>query len=268
MSRTTEKQRCRQQIWAKYLHEFRQKGRNHVNTERWFRIHKGFSQQRYMISRISVPKSNWASEILPKYSEPRWRVMTRMDPQSFKAILHLIQDNPIFQNRSSSPQAPVEIQLKVALFKLGHDGSASGFVPGSNQLGVSEGHISNCMHRVIHALFQLRNKYLYITWPTSSERRLESPENQMRKGLTGAIGKVDGSDIVLLYKPGGDLIGEHYYTRKNQYSIDLCAVCNSSKKFIYAITGYPGATHDARVWGLTQIHQNPSRYFSSGEYLL
>ena len=56
--------------------------------------------------------------------------MTRMDPQSFEAILHLIQDNPIFQNRSSSPQAPVEIQLKLALFKLGHDGSASGFVPG------------------------------------------------------------------------------------------------------------------------------------------
>ena len=57
----------------------------------------------------------------------------------------------------------------------------------------------------------------------------------MRKGFTGAIiGKV-GTNIVLLYKPRGDLIGEHYYTGKNQYSIDLCAVCNSSIKFIYAI---------------------------------
>lgn len=83
--------------------------------------------------------------------------MTRMDPRSFKAILHLIQDNPIFQSLSLSPQAPVEIQLKLALFKLGHDGSASGFVPGSNQWGISEGHISNCMHRVIYSLFQLRH---------------------------------------------------------------------------------------------------------------
>ncbi len=36
----------------------------------------------------------------------------------------------------------------------------------------------------------------------------------MRKDFTGAIGKVDSIDIVLLYKPGGDLIGEHYYTWK------------------------------------------------------
>ena len=105
--------------------------------------------------------------------------MTQIDPHSFKAILYLIQDNPIFQNCSSSPQAPVEIQLKLALFTLGHDGTASGFVLGSNQWGISEGHISNCMHKVIHALFQLRNKY--ITWPTSSERCLESLENQMKK---------------------------------------------------------------------------------------
>lgn len=62
--------------------------------------------------------------------------------------------------------------------------------------------------------------------------------------------------------------GKHYYTKKNQYSINFCAVGNSSKKFIYAITGYSGVTHDAQVWGLTQIYQNSSRYFLSREYLL
>ena len=52
------------------------------------------------------------------------------------------------------------------------------------------------------------NKAKYITWPTSTERRLESLENQMKKGFTGAIiGKVDGTDIILLYKPEGDLVG-------------------------------------------------------------
>ena len=61
---------------------------------------------------------------------------------------------------------------------------------------------------------------------------------------------------------------EHYHTRKKKYSIDLCAAYNFSKKFIYAITGYSGATHDARAWGLTRIHQNSFRFFSSGEYLL
>ncbi len=66
--------------------------------------------------------------------------------------------------------------------------------------------ISQIVCIVIYSLFQLRHKY--ITWPTSTERRLESLENQMKKGFTGAIiGKVDGTDIILLYKPEGDLVG-------------------------------------------------------------
>lgn len=73
----------------------------------------------------------------------------------------------------------------------------------------------------------------------------------MRKGFTGAIGKVDSINIVLLYKVGGDLVGKYYYNKKNQYSINLCAICNSNKKFIYAINRYLGATYDAQVWGLT-----------------
>lgn len=38
--------------------------------------------------------------------------------------------------------------------------------------------------------------------------------NQGREGFLGAIGKVDGTDIVLQYKPSGVFHGEHFYTRK------------------------------------------------------
>ena len=73
--------------------------------------------------------------------------------------------------------------------------------------------ISNGIHRVIYFLYQLQHKY--ITYLTSTERRLESLENQMKKVFTKAIGKADGINIVLLYKPGGDLVGKYYYTKKN-----------------------------------------------------
>ena len=62
-------------------------------------------------------------------------------------------------------------------------------------------------------------------------------QNQDRKGFLGAVGKVDGTDIVLHYKPGGKFHGEHFYTRKKRYAIDLCAVYNSNKQFIYTLTG-------------------------------
>ena len=62
--------------------------------------------------------------------------------------------------------------------------------------------------------------------------------NQDREGCLGAIGKVDGTDIVLQYKPGGVFHGEHFYTRKKRYSIDLCAVCDSRKRFLYSMEDF------------------------------
>lgn len=58
-----------------------------------------------------------------------------MDPQSFEYILALLKDNPIFHNKSTSPQTPVDQQLKLALYKLANDGSASGSRHSSNYWG-------------------------------------------------------------------------------------------------------------------------------------
>ncbi len=50
-----------------------------------------------------------------------------MDSESFKHILALLKDNPIFYNKSTSPQAKMDQQFKLALYKLANDGIASGF---------------------------------------------------------------------------------------------------------------------------------------------
>lgn len=92
--------------------------------------------------------------------------------------------------------------------------------------------------------------------------------NDDREGFLGAIGKADGTDIILEYKPGEAFNGENFFSRKKRYAIDLCAVCDISKRFIYMLTGFSNATHDARVWGHTRLHQDPETYFWPGEYIL
>ncbi len=92
--------------------------------------------------------------------------------------------------------------------------------------------------------------------------------NQDRGRFLGVIGKVDGTDIVLQYKPGGVFHGEHFYSRKKLYAIDLCAVCDSQKCFIYSLVGFSNITHDSRVCAATQIHQHLTRFFTPGQYLL
>lgn len=133
MPRPSEKERTRREIWARYWQSAAQYGFGHHITRRFLRLHEGFKRQRYMYPRLSVPKSNWANHILPQYSEGRWRTVTRIDPHSFDHILELIRNSLIFYNRSTFSQAPIDQQLKLALYKLANDGSASGFRHSSNQ---------------------------------------------------------------------------------------------------------------------------------------
>ena len=128
-------------------------------------------------------------------------------------------NNLVFYNNSTYQQAPVETQLKIALWKLAHDGSASSFCPSASQWGVSEGHISDCTKRIIVALFQLC--------------------------FLETIGKADSTDIVLQYKPGRVFDSESFWNRKKRYAIDLCGACDSSKKFTYMLTGFSNATDSA-----------------------
>lgn len=266
MPRLTDKETQRRELWALFVAHGSKYGWTHPETRRLLMLHEGFTEERYMHPRQPVPKSNWAAQVLPQYSEERWRTFTRMEPTSFQFVLDLIKDNHIFTNKSNCEQDLVSSQLKIALYKLAHDGSGSGYVPASGQWGVSEGHISNCVRRVVYALFQLREKY--IRWPLEDERRNESLANQERAGFLGAVGKADGTDIVLHYKPGGELLGEHFFNRKKRYAIDLCAICDSDKRITYMLTGFSNAMHDARVWGHTNIHRNPTAYLSPGQYIL
>ena len=89
--------------------------------------------------------------------------------------------------------------------------------------------------------------------------------NQDRGGFLGVIGKVDGTDIVLQYKPGRVFHRDHFYTRKKRYAIDSYAVCDSQKRFISSSVRFSNTTHDSRVWAATQIHQHPTRFFTPGQ---
>lgn len=72
--------------------------------------------------------------------------------------------------------------------------------------------------------------------------------------FSGVVGKIDGTDIVLHYKPGGIFDGEMFWNWKKRYALDVCAVCNSKKEIIYFLTGWPNSQHDARVFASTRIH--------------
>lgn len=188
-----------------------------------------------------------------------------MDGYSFQHIVQMIEHDPVFDKNSNNPQDPISLQLHYALYKLGHDGSAVGYIEAASKWGVSKGHVYNTTSRVVEALCNLKDTV--ICWPSTRKRRYESMSNDAREGFLEAVGKIDGMDIVLKYKPGGNY-NEVFFTRKKVYALDLCAVCDSDKRFTYILAGWPNSQHDARIFASSTLHRSPTDYFLPGEYLL
>ena len=85
-------------------------------------------------------------------------------------------------------------------------------------------------------------------------------------GFHDCIGIIDGTLIILDRKPGEDF--ECYYSRKSNYAINCCVICDDKCRVIYFLAGWPGSTHDNWVLRNADFYRNKAKYFNTNEYLL
>lgn len=110
---------------------------------------------------------------------------------------------------------------------------------------------------------KLKSEVVY--WPDKEERE------EMRKRLTAygfrhCVGIIDGTLVQLTFRPLA--YHECYYPRKSMYCINVMIVCDDKKRIIFYNAGWPGSTHDNRVFRNSKLFYNRDRYFSHHEYLL
>ncbi|KAE9395303.1 hypothetical protein BT96DRAFT_1044769, partial [Gymnopus androsaceus JB14] len=121
--------------------------------------------------------------------------MVRVSPHVFDFILEMIEDHPVFQNNSNNPQAPVDEQLAVTLFRLGHYGSAASVLAVAHVFGCSEG----------------------------AEKEKEKKWMREHSGMDGLWSEgwlmYDGTIVVLFKCPGHQ--GDGYCTCKANYGLNL-----------------------------------------------
>jgi hypothetical protein len=95
----------------------------------------------------------------------------------------MIKSHSIFKNLSINPQAPVALQLLVAIQRLGYgNGVSTGRV--SRLTGIAEGSVVLYTSRVFRALYSMKNEV--ICWPDSNERAIIS-SRYARKWFPGCI---------------------------------------------------------------------------------
>ena len=89
-----------------------------------------------------------------------------------------------------------------------------------------------------------------------------------KAGIPHAIGAIDGSHIPIKAPVQFPM---DYFNRKGFYSIVLQAVIDSSGKFIDIFVGYPGSTHDSKIFRNSPINHmltSSSLVIPSNAYIL
>ncbi|CAG8615182.1 17831_t:CDS:2 [Cetraspora pellucida] len=176
----------------------------------------------------------------------------------------LIRNNPVFLNKSKNLQRPVWQQLAIALERLGCNGNGASVGRFARQWGLGISTVVKYTKHIITAINSIGNNY--VQWPNSLEKQQISDRIEQSSGFKGCIGYLDGTDVVLEYKPSED--GEIYYNRKKRYALTVQLVCDDLKYIRFANFGWLGSVTDSTAYKSTPLFNEVNKFFSQNEYLL
>ena len=85
--------------------------------------------------------------------------------------------------------------------------------------------------------------------------------------LPNCVGLMDGTLAELSIQPQCDDSSD-YSGRKYGYSLTIMVINDDERKIRAYYSGFPGCSHDNRIWKAMDQYQRPELYFSDIEYLL
>lgn len=199
-------------------------------------------------------------------SEERFRGLFRMDRATFRATQSVLRSRscaPFFSRRGRR-HLSLDVQLAIALYRLGHYGDACSVEAVADMFGVSVGAVVKCTRRVIGALGAVAPRF--VKW-ANARRRAELSESAASKfGFDGCVGAADGTTFPLAYQPA--LQPWTYYDRKQRYSLSGLITCDWDGYITNVVLGCTGAAPDTFVQSLASWHRRPNLFFSAGQDLL
>ena len=136
----------------------------------------------------------------------------RMHRDSFKRIVSLIRNHPVFQSNGKKKQTPVEYQLLVFLYYIGTAGSGASSPWCRQVFGIGRGTCNSYRMRVVTALRSLRDRV--ITWPDRRERIRIAKRFRDKYDFINCIAVANGTLFPLTYEPQSDDAPD-YHGRKD-----------------------------------------------------
>lgn len=170
----------------------------------------------------------------------------------FKKILPLFYQYAFYF--SGLPLSPA-LQLLVALRYMATGNYQSSIGDCSD---MSQPSVCKCVRNVSSAIAQLASQYIKFPYPGKEEEIMQYFLSVAQ--MPGVIDCVDGTHIPIRNPevPNTKL----YRCRKNQFSMNVMAVCDAQVKFTNLIANWPGSAHDSRIFRMSKQCQS----LQAGQY--
>jgi len=188
----------------------------------------------------------------------------RMSKASLRKLTSKIEKHEVFRQGSRGPKQPPPIyQLMVLLRYLGTDGSGASLPSLRARYKFSAGTARNHKMRALKAVLSLSSEY--YRWPDPKERRQIANRFKDEYGWPNLVAICDGTLNPLLTKPETSDYSD-YSGRKHQYSLSTLIFNDDKRRIRYFLAGWPGCSHDNRVFRNSNLYRNPTQYFTESEY--
>lgn len=238
---------CRQFNRIKNTRYFKQRG-SYRRSE-----HNEFEED----LRVSDDGSHWLND-------EEFKRRYRVSRESLDRITSLIESHDVFQPRKfGRKQRPVKHQLMMLLHFLGQEGHTN--ASQRSEFKVGEGTTEKYRERVVEALSDLRKQY--VRWPDECERIEIAKRIEEQFTLPNCVGMMDGTLLPLGIAPLCTDSAD-YHGRKFQYSLTVLVINDDKRKIRAYLAGYPGSTHDNRLWRNMKQNQKSHKYFGPREYVI
>lgn len=220
-----------------------------------------------------------------KQNFSNFRKEVRMSREAFFKLREMLKDQPEYKYKGvGHRQMPCEVQLMIALNRLGSSGNGGSYSAVARRYSISgkknifcmsaagiltflvklEGQVKEIMKRFITAMMKFCTEF--VKWPTGADKKNVIEKHRERSGFTGCVGFVDGSLLSLHEKPCFE--PQNFFNRKKQYMVSSTVVCDYDLRIIYAQVGDFGSTHDARSIREGALGKNVDKLFSPRQFIL
>ncbi|XP_030757991.1 putative nuclease HARBI1 [Sitophilus oryzae] len=210
--------------------------------------------------------ANYITNIALIYSPDDFKSHFRLRRETFEFLLNILAPYLKTKGRTGvgRPTETPEKQLLVSLCMLANQ---EVFRSISERFDISKSTAWSYVHKVCFLLSNHSGNF--IKWPREAEAIKTMREFRRKQGFMNVLGAIDGTDIPIS-PPSRE---QNVYCNRNKYhSIILQAVCNANYIFTDVFIGYPGSTHDARVFRNSDlgqmIEENPNMLFPANSHIL